>query len=135
MKISTVFSHCKKIVHSLGTAVVLIYHASPLYFCLNCLFSIGLGFLPILPLLVWRNLINGLVAYLSDAGNGVILSTIVISAVLYGFILILQESSRVISQLISLKYGDEIDFFIEHLLIDATVMKIVLEIVKPGFKK
>lgn len=121
MKIVTVLSHYKKVVHSLGTAVVLIFRASPLYFCLNCLFSIGLGFLPILPLLIWRNLINGLVAYLSGTDDGAILSTIVFSSILYGFILVVQESSRVISQLVSLKYGDEIDYFVEHLLIDATV--------------
>ena len=120
MKIVTVFSHYKKNLHSLGTAIVLIFRASPLYFCLNCLFSIGLGFLPILPLLVWRNLINEVVAYLSDTGGDAILSAIVLSAVLYGFILIVQESSRVISQLVSLKYSDKIDYFVEHLLIDAT---------------
>lgn len=121
MKIVTVLSHYKKMVHSLGTAVILVFRASPLYFCLNCIFSIGLGFLPILPLLIWRNLINGLGVFLSGTSDNAILSSILFSLVLYGFILVVQESSRVISQLVSLKYGDEIDYFIEHLLIDATV--------------
>lgn len=121
MKIVTVLSRYKKFFKSLGTAVALIFRASPLYFCLNCLFSICLGFLPILPLLVWRNLINELATYLSGTGDGALLSTIVFSAAMYCLILVVQESSRVISQLVSLKYGDEIDYFIEHLLIDATV--------------
>lgn len=120
MKIIAVISDYKRKIHSLSIAISLLFRASPWYFCINCLLSIGIGFLPILPLLIWRNLFNELVAYLTGA-SGALLSSIVISTALYGLLIVVQELSRVISQLVSLKYGDEIDYFIENLLIDATV--------------
>ncbi len=102
---------------NIGYASKIIFAASRKYFILKLLLSLVSSVLPYLPLFLWRELINALVEAIGGNTNP-LLQKIWLIAVLYCVVMLIQKILDTISNFISFKYNDAIDYYLDNVMID-----------------
>lgn len=107
----------KEYFKNIGYASKIIFAASKKYFILKLLLSLFSSVLPYLPLFLWRELINALME--SIGGNAEpLLQKIWLLAVLYCAVMLIQKLLDTISDFVSFKYNDAINYYLDNLMID-----------------
>ncbi len=101
-------------------AIKILLRASRKYFILYWLLSVGMAFVPFVPLYLWKQLLNSLADF-QNSGTKKLFFLIVISAAVYFVFMFVEKLLDTIQNIVSYKYNDEIDFYIDNLLIDTTV--------------
>lgn len=107
-------------VHNISSAVKILFSASKKYFIIYWVLSLVMALMPFIPLIVWKNLLN----VLSGSKNRdakYIIYTIITLAVTYCIAVLLEKYMNTYQQIISYKYNDEIDYYVDNLLIDTVV--------------
>lgn len=107
----------KEYFQNIKYASKIIFAASKKFFLLKLLISLVSSLLPYLPLFLWRELINALV----DAIFGEInpsLKKIWLIAVLYCATILVQKLLDTISDFVSFKYNDAINYYLDNVMID-----------------
>ena len=110
-------SKIKKYTQSLIKAIYIIYTASRRYFVLYFVMNVINSVIPYVPLLLWRKLLNILTQF-EDIHSNTILSYIAFIASGYCLCLLLQGVINSIGTIISYKYNDNIDLYLDNLIID-----------------
>ena len=102
---------------NIGYASKIIFAASSKYFVLKFLLSLAISILPYLPIFLWRELINALV----EAIGGDIkpfLQRIWVLAALYCAVMLVQKLLDTLSDFVTFKYNDAIDYYLDNKMID-----------------
>lgn len=100
-------------------AIKILLCASKKYFILYWLLSIGMAFVPFVPLYLWKQLLNSLADF-QNSGTKKLFFDIIISAAVYFVFMFVEKLLGTVQNIVSYKYNDEIDFYIDNLLIDTT---------------
>ena len=100
-------------------AIKILLRASKKYFILYWLLSIGMAFVPFVPLYLWKQLLNSLADF-QNFGTKKLFFAIIISATVYFVFMFVEKLLGTVQNIVSYKYNDEIDFYIDNLLIDTT---------------
>lgn len=100
-------------------AIKILLCASKKYFILYWLLSIGMAFVPFVPLYLWKQLLNSLADF-QNSGTKKLFFAIIISAAVYFVFMFVEKLLGTVQNIVSYKYNDEIDFYIDNLLIDTT---------------
>lgn len=98
-------------------ALTISWSASRKYFILYSLMTVIIAFLPYLSLLLWRGLINNLVAYIDGSRNDV-LPILLFFAFNYCLILLLEKFIHHLSMIVLYKYNDAFDFYLDNMMVD-----------------
>ena len=98
-------------------AVGIICTASKKYFILKTVLSFVSSLLPYLPLFLWRELINKLATSIGGGAES-LLKTIWFLALCYAVIVLLEKLLGTVSEFISYKYNDAIQYYLDNLMID-----------------
>lgn len=107
----------KEYFKNIGYASKIIFAASKKYFILKLFLSLVSSVLPYLPLFLWRELINALVEAIS--GNvELLLQKIWLLAALYCAVMLIQKLLDTISDFVSFKYNDAINYYLDNVMID-----------------
>lgn len=107
----------KKYLQDIKYATKIIFLASNKFFFIKIILSVTSSFIPFLPLLFFRRLINSLVDFISQESNSFI-EEILIFTSLYCFALLLQKIIDIISNIVTFKYNDMIEFYIDNIMIE-----------------
>lgn len=99
----------------------IIFAASKKYFILKLILSLISSVLPYLPLFFWRELINALVEAIRG-NTDLLLHRIWLFAILYCAIILVQKSINVISEFVSFKYNDAINYYLDNMMIDKVAL-------------
>lgn len=102
---------------NIGYASKIIFAASKKYFILKLLLSLVSSVLPYLPLFLWRELINALVAAIGGNSEP-LLQKIWLLAALYCAVMLVQKLLDTISDFVSFKYNDAINYYLDNVMID-----------------
>ena len=102
-----------------GYASHIIFTASKKYYIMKLVLSFISAFIPYLPLFLWRGLINALTVSISEDSKP-ILTTIWVFALCYAAAILFEKLIVSISDLISFKYNDEIQYYLDNLMVDKT---------------
>lgn len=102
---------------NIGYASKIIFAASKKYFILKMFFSLVSSLLPYLPLFLWQQLLNGLVAYTAGE-NDVLLSSIWFFTLSYCGVLLLSKLVDALSKFVQYKYNDAIQYYLDNLMVD-----------------
>ena len=94
-------------------AIKVLYSASSKYFVLYWLLSIAMAVFPFFPLVLWRNLLNAIFEYQYQKSDGIFL-TIFLTLCFYCLLVIFDKLMTTIQQIVSYKYNDEIDYYIDN---------------------
>ena len=95
----------------------IIFSASKRYFILKTILSIIFAVLPYAPLLLWRSLINHLAALALNKTEIQIKMIWQLTAI-YCAVILIEKLLSIISQFITFKYNDEIDYYLDNLMVD-----------------
>ncbi len=105
-------------ISNFGYATKLIYHASKKYFLLKLVFSLATSFLPFFPLLLWRELINELVFFFDNKNGTELIHRIWMLAGVYCIVIFLQRLVDTLSEYITYRYNDAINYYLDNVMID-----------------
>ncbi len=108
----------KEYFSNIGYASKIIFAASKKYFILKFILSIVSSLLPYLPLFLWRELMNALVEATIGGNAEPLLHQIWWLAALYCIVMLLQKLMDTISEFISFKYNDAINYYLDNVMID-----------------
>lgn len=78
-----------------------------------------MAFVPFVPLYLWKQLLNSLADF-QNFGTKKLFFAIIISATVYFVFMFVEKLLGTVQNIVSYKYNDEIDFYIDNLLIDTT---------------
>ena len=107
----------KEYLKNIGYASKIIWAASKKYFILKFLLSLVSSMLPYLPLFLWRELINALVEAIG--GNAEPLGQkIWWLTMLYCAVMLMEKLLDTVSDLVSFKYNDAINYYLDNAMID-----------------
>ena len=107
----------KEYFSNIGYASKIIFAASRKYFIWKLLLSLVSSVLPYLPLFLWRELINALVEVTSGDINP-FLNKIWRIAALYCAAVLVQKMIDTVSDYVSFKYNDDINYYLDNVMID-----------------
>lgn len=107
----------RQYVANLSYASKIIFAASKKYFILKLILAIIASFLPYLPLLFWRELINKLTIVIGGYSEP-FLKTIWNLAFCYSVVILAEKLLETISEFVSFKYNDAIQYYLDNLMID-----------------
>lgn len=110
-------SKIKKYFQNVGYATKIILAASKKYFILKLILSLVSALLPYLPLFLWRELINSLVSFIGGNSNDLV-NTIWLIAAMYCVVMLLEKLIDTLSDLVSFKYNDMINYYLDNMMID-----------------
>ncbi len=110
-------SKIKEYFTNVGYASKIIWAASKKYFILKFLLSLILSVLPYFPLFFWRELINTLVEAIGGYTELLVQKIWWLTA-LYCVVMLMEKLLDTISDLITFKYNDAINYFLDNLMID-----------------
>ena len=95
----------------------IIFSASKKFFILKLILSFISSLLPYLPLFLWRRLLNSLVVF-TNGNTYDAMRTIVILTGLYCAVLLISKFVDSVEQIVTYKYNDEVNYYIDNLMID-----------------
>ena len=110
-------SKIKEYLTNFGYASKIIFAASKKYFIIKWFLALVSSVIPYLPLLLWRELINSLVDAVG-ANNETLLHKIWLLATLYCVVMLVQKLLLTVSEFVSFKYNDAIEYYLENVMID-----------------
>lgn len=110
-------------IKNVGFAFKLIFHASKKYFIMYWIFSFIMVFIPFVPLYLWRILLNKLTITSVFSIDSFV--TLISLALMFCLCTIIQKLLDMLNNIISYKYNDEIDYYIDNILI-STIAKMDL---------
>jgi ATP-binding cassette subfamily B protein len=102
---------------SIRYASRIIFAASKKYYVLKLLLSLVSAGLPYIPILLWRELLNALVETISGS-IAPSLHRIWLLAILYCAVMLFQNLVDSVSNYISFKYNDAINYYLDNVMID-----------------
>lgn len=97
--------------------IKVIFAASKKYFLIKLLLSMISALLPYLPLFLWRGLLNSLVNFLNE-NSEVLVRKIAIFTGMYCVVILLNKMIDMVSNYVSFKYNDAINFYLDNVMID-----------------
>lgn len=115
---SNIITKIKRRAQNIVFSFKLICNASKKYFIIYWIFFFIMTFIPFVPLYLWRVLLNKLT--MTGAMSNEMLVAVASLALMYCFLIIIQKLLNSINQIIEYKYNDEIDYYIDNILISAT---------------
>ncbi len=98
-------------------AAKIIFAASKKYFILKTVMSVVSSIIPYIPMFLWRELINALSALVSGESDGIV-QKIWQFVVLYCVVSLAENLLKTVSDYIVFKYEDEINYYIDNLMVD-----------------
>ncbi len=110
-------SKIKQYFSNIGYASTIIFAASKKYYIMMLMLSILSSLLPYLPLLLWRELINNLTIAVGGSHEAFI-KKIWLLTFCYVVFTLLDKLFDTISEFISFKYNDAIQYYLDNLMID-----------------
>ncbi len=108
--------HKTKVLDNTFFSIKLIYTASPRFFFLKALFSIVNALMPFITLFLWKELLELLTDNLHHINISV--DTIIHVVCVYILILLQQNILEKISEFISFRYNDEVNYYLDNLMVD-----------------
>lgn len=107
----------KEYLKNIGYASKIIWAASKKYFILKFLLSLVSSMLPYLPLFLWRELINALVEAIGGNAEPLV-QKIWWLTMLYCAVMLMEKLLDTVSDLVSFKYNDAINYYLDNAMID-----------------
>ena len=107
----------KEYFKNIGYASKIIWVASKKYFILKFLLSLISSMLPYLPLFLWRELINALVEAIGGNAEPLV-QKIWWLTMLYCAVMLMEKLLDTVSDLVSFKYNDAINYYLDNAMID-----------------
>lgn len=107
----------KEYLKNIGYASKIIWAASKKYFILKFLLSLISSMLPYLPLFLWRELINALVEAIGGNAEPLV-QKIWWLTMLYCAVMLMEKLLDTVSDLVSFKYNDAINYYLDNAMID-----------------
>ncbi len=107
----------KEYFKNIGYASKIIWVASKKYFILKFLLSLISSILPYLPLFLWRELINALVEAIGGNAEPLV-QKIWWLTMLYCAVMLMEKLLDTVSDLVSFKYNDAINYYLDNAMID-----------------
>lgn len=102
---------------NVGYASKIIWAASKKYFILKFILSLISSVLPYLPLFLWRELINALVEAIGGNAEPLV-QKIWWLTMLYCAVMLVEKLLDTVSDLVSFKYNDSINYYLDNAMID-----------------
>lgn len=102
---------------NVGYASKIIWAASKKYFILKFILSLISSVLPYLPLFLWRELINSLVEAIGGNAEPLV-QKIWWLTMLYCAVMLVEKLLDTVSDLVSFKYNDSINYYLDNAMID-----------------
>ena len=102
---------------NVGYASKIIWTASKKYFILKFILSLISSVLPYLPLFLWRELINALVEAIGGNAEPLV-QKIWWLTMLYCAVMLIEKLLDTVSNLVSFKYNDSINYYLDNAMID-----------------
>lgn len=102
---------------NIGYASKIIWAASKKYFILKFILSLMSSILPYLPLFLWRELINALVEAIGGNAEPLV-QKIWWLTMLYCAVMLMEKLFDTVSDLVSFKYNDAINYYLDNAMID-----------------
>lgn len=101
-------------------AIGILLRASKKYFVLYWIISLLMVLIPFVTLYLWKELLNSLVNVQSLRAEKAI-EAIVITTIFYCVSMLVQKCMNTFQKVVAYKYNDEIDYYIDNILIDTTI--------------